>query len=226
MSGSVKPPKDDPHRLTQSLLPSYVTGRLEPAERAEVEAHLSGCAACRADERLERRLEAELAALPITVERGWPRKRHREPEPPSRPDKSGLFSQLAASWRAAVAEAPGAPGPKGWAMAAQAMAMIILVGLSWLILQPLPRPEARHAALVAPPPPSRDDILVTFRPETTERALRALLADNGARIVDGPTASGAFVIQAPSGHRPAFVERLRGRPEIALVEPIGQAAPP
>jgi len=226
MNGSIKPPRDDPHRLTQSLLPWFVTGRLDAAERAQVEAHLSDCAACRADERVERRLEAELATLPITLEDGWARMRSRLAESPPRPAKTGFFARVAMAWRTAVADAPGAPGAKGWAIAAQAVAMIMLVGLSWSLLRPVPQPEARYHTLSATPTPSHGNLLVMFRPQTTEFALRAVLSDNGAKIVDGPTTAGAYVIQVPGDRRAAVLGRLRGRPDVTLAEPIDPAGPP
>jgi anti-sigma factor RsiW len=46
-----------------SLL-SYLEGELAPAERAELDVHLAGCAACREALAAERRLSAQLGALP------------------------------------------------------------------------------------------------------------------------------------------------------------------
>jgi len=40
------PFKTDPHQETQTLLPWYVTGRLEDEDLAAVEAHLRDCPAC------------------------------------------------------------------------------------------------------------------------------------------------------------------------------------
>jgi anti-sigma factor RsiW len=45
---------------------SYLEGELAPAERAELDTHLAGCAACRDALAAERRLSEQLAALPPT----------------------------------------------------------------------------------------------------------------------------------------------------------------
>jgi hypothetical protein len=58
------------HTRYEDLLPMYAAGRLGSAERAEVEAHLTGCAACRADLEMwssvavEVRLSSRAAAAP------------------------------------------------------------------------------------------------------------------------------------------------------------------
>ena len=61
----------DEHREVQALLPWYVTGRLDADEQAQVRAHVEACADCQAEVRTEERLEAEVARLPLDVERGW-----------------------------------------------------------------------------------------------------------------------------------------------------------
>jgi anti-sigma factor RsiW len=61
----------DEHRELRDLLPWYVTGQLDAAEAARVEAHLNECAECEAEIRFEERLEAEVARLPLDVEQGW-----------------------------------------------------------------------------------------------------------------------------------------------------------
>ena len=62
---------DDPHEQAERLLPWYVTGQLDPAERVQVESHLVECAECRAALPLERRLSAEVADLPLEMALGW-----------------------------------------------------------------------------------------------------------------------------------------------------------
>src|SRR5689334_7255201 len=67
----------DDHLETQALMPWYVNGRLESEELATVEAHLAECAECRADLRLQRRLQTEVAQLPMDIEQGWADMRRR-----------------------------------------------------------------------------------------------------------------------------------------------------
>ncbi|HWA63175.1 MAG TPA: zf-HC2 domain-containing protein, partial [Caulobacteraceae bacterium] len=61
----------DRHAETRMLLPWYDSGALEPDELQAVEAHLAACAECRAELAAERRLEAEVADLPLDVDAGW-----------------------------------------------------------------------------------------------------------------------------------------------------------
>src|SRR5579871_5427395 len=77
MTGRIIPLRGQPHERIQALLPWFVTERLDPSERAEVEAHLAGCQDCRMEERLERRLNAEVAAMPMDIEQSWARMRAR-----------------------------------------------------------------------------------------------------------------------------------------------------
>src|SRR5271170_3452965 len=85
MTGHIIPLRGDPHQRIQSLLPWFVTNRLDADERAEVAAHLDACQDCRAEERLERRLAAEVAAMPMDVEQSWARLRARLERPSADP---------------------------------------------------------------------------------------------------------------------------------------------
>jgi len=190
---------DDPHLATEALLPWYVSGVLDAAEAAGVESHLAGCADCQAALALERRLKSEVAALPIDAAPGWDRLKARldAATPARRPVFRG--------WRAMPAWA-------GWALAAQA-ALIAVFGV---LIAP-----ADYHALSAAPPPAAGNIVVIFRPETPERDLRAALVADKLRLVDGPTASDAYVLAAPPAVRAAILARLRARRDIVLAEPIG-----
>ena len=65
----------DRHREIQLLLPWYVTGRLDEADTARVETHLAGCAKCRAELKVEQRLDQEVAGLPLGVKSSTDRTR-------------------------------------------------------------------------------------------------------------------------------------------------------
>jgi hypothetical protein len=64
------------HERVEELLPLYAAGRLEQDERAVVERHLSGCAACQADLRLWSEISGEIAAADrqVTASRALPRR--------------------------------------------------------------------------------------------------------------------------------------------------------
>ncbi|HEX7638139.1 MAG TPA: zf-HC2 domain-containing protein, partial [Burkholderiaceae bacterium] len=79
MTGQIVHLEPDPHVAVQQLLPWYLTDRLSPAEREQVEGHLAACPQCRAELETERqwqRLPAAAGGL-VDVEDGWARMRAR-----------------------------------------------------------------------------------------------------------------------------------------------------
>src|SRR5947209_2020118 len=88
--------RGDPHEETQALLPWYVTGRAEPADRLLIEAHLATCAECRDDVAGERRLSAAVGELPFADDKPWEKLAGRLAE---RPDTRSWWRQpVRAAW--------------------------------------------------------------------------------------------------------------------------------
>jgi anti-sigma factor RsiW len=202
----------DPHKQTQTLLPWYVSGVLEPEETAKVESHLDACAECRADLEYERALGREIADLPTDVERGWAALRNRLDAEPAKSARWGTPRLMLRR-----------PVPLGWALAAQA-ASLALIALVALLAIPQNRPAYR--TLGAPAGAAAGNVVVMFRPTTTEAQLHAALSANAARLVDGPTSADAYVLHVPQSRRAAALKQLRADPQVALAEPIdGDARP-
>lgn len=206
--------RGSPHERAQQLLPWYVNGTLDPDEQAMVEAHLADCADCRADLASEQLLAREVAALPIDVEHAWstlsdridaasPPRRLAEPVP-------FLRRKVAMGWALG--------GPLA-AAAAVAFALAIV-------------PEARspagpaYRALGSAPTAQPGNALVMFRPDARDGDLRAALTAAGARIVDGPTASGAYVVRIAPDRRGKALEGLRAAPQVVLAEAIDPGSQP
>lgn len=205
------------HRELQDLLPWYVTGQLEASEHAQVEAHLNTCPECQAEVAFQRRLGAEIADLPIGVEQSWREMRRRlELEPPIRARRSADGWLMAVRRKVGRGWSGGAPW-LGWAMAG------VLLSLSGAMLLP-PAQSARYHALGASAAPPAGNVVVVFRPDMRERDLRALLNASHARLVDGPTATDAYVLHVPSAERAAALAKLRGRADIVLAEPVDAGA--
>ncbi len=68
--------------------------------------------------------------------------------------------------------------------------------------------------------------IVLFSPDAAERDLRAALERADAKVVDGPTASGAYIVRVPAETRADALEQLRGLPQVVLAEPVDAADGP
>jgi hypothetical protein len=214
MGNIIRLPRDQ-HEAAQLLLPWFATGRLDAADHARVAAHLRTCAKCQADLRVERRLEAEVAGLTLDVEEGWAAMQRRLEEGPAGDADEGPGVAVPAGGRLRAA-APWL----GWAVAA-GIAVIAVVGS----LAPRAPPPALYHALAAAPPPAGDAI-VMFRPDTSQQAMSEALTWGHARIVDGPTSTGAYVLTVPAAGRAATLKALRRRRDVVMAEPIGDGGRP
>jgi hypothetical protein len=191
------------HDRARLLLPWYVNGTLEPEDTALFETHLNDCDECRADLAANRALRELYAATPV----------------------AGLAARPAQ-----LTPARGSPQPmwrlsSGWARvtqvalaAAAAVALIVVVA---------PRPEdSGYRLLGSDDAVQVGNAIVLFSPDTTERDLRAALTRAGARLVDGPTASGAYVVLVPEQRRAEALADLRALPQVVLAEPVDAAGGP
>jgi len=214
MTARVLPLDAAAHRSVQALLPWYAAGSLDAGERARVEAHLAVCARCRRelafdrglqaaqpelppDEAWERslvRVQRRLAATPVTASPKVPRRRHR-------PAESGWQRLLGPAW--------------GWLVAAPAIALLALGPM----LLDAPGPSvAPYRALGAQPAAYGARLLVRFRPQATEVEMRRALRLSGARLLDGPTETDAYLLSVAPGGELRALERLRadGAVELAV----------
>lgn len=203
----------DEHQQVQCLLPWYATGRLDPGEAGLVEQHLRDCGVCRADLATERELARCVARHGFDAAMGWRSLRRRIAPRPARPRRTGIAATVRhwLDW----------PMKLGWFLAAPAV-----VGLLFVIVA-LPAPHrAEYHTLGDRASPTGGNVIVLFRPETSEADMRRLLNADHARIVDGPNAAGAYVLAVPQPQREAILNQLRATPAILLAQPIDLAAGP
>lgn len=211
MTGRIIPLHGDLHEDVNALLPWYVTGRMDEDDRVRVEAHLSGCAQCQADLAAERKLQALVAGVPEPmgdVDAAWSRF-ELQPMERAPSTKPGLKQQ----WRQS-------PGWMRWAVAAQLV--LLVMGGAWLV-RPVPKTEPAYHVLGAAPESATANVVVVFRPDTTESGLRQVLRDNHARLVDGPTAADAYLLHVAPATRTAALARLRDTHAVVLAEPVDAA---
>ena len=210
----------DEHQQAQQLLPWYATGTLDGGDRARLEAHLSVCSECQSELVLERRLHAEVGALPVEVEHAWAsmlqRVEHAGPQGGAafRAWLAGLGRQAGGLWRT------GGPW-LGWA----ATAAIALTLIGSPLIRQTGKPAAYHA-LASAPAHAVGDMVVIFRPQASEQAIRQALRDSHARLVDGPTAADAYVLDVPAAERAVALAKLRAKAAVVLAEPIDTGESP
>ncbi len=205
---------NDPHRQAQALLTWYANGSLEPGEAAAVEEHLAQCAQCRADLKLEHQLSAGIANLPMDMEGGWTALRERVQSQPQG-QAPGVGAAAVGLPRPAFLRRPV---PIGWALMAQAASLALVIGLAGFSMSPTR--TAAYRTLGSAPAAGIGNVVVVFKPSTAEQDLRGALVRSGARLVDGPTASDAYVLRVAPGLRSASLSRLRADSHVVLAEPI------
>ncbi|WP_296000433.1 zf-HC2 domain-containing protein [Rugamonas sp.] len=108
-----------------------------------------------------------------------------------------------------------------WALAIQG---IVIAGLlAWQVW-----PGSGHAGYHAlgAAGNAAANLVVVFKPETAEKELRRVLLANGARVVDGPTDTDAYLLSVPLATRDRAVHNLRAEPSVTLAESLQAGAPP
>ena len=212
------------HSEAAHLLPWFVTGRLDPDQRALVEAHLVSCPACRGDLEHERALHGLL-------------------RPDDRVDESGatagfqkLITRIGETERALPAETPvpretasvrrRAPRWVAGAVLAQALALTLVGVALWRYAgQASDAPYRTLSSDSASNASATAQLRVVFAPGTTTQELAGILDRIDARIVDGPSPAGAYALALSSGATDraavgATLGTLRADPRVILAEPI------
>jgi anti-sigma factor RsiW len=222
------------HQECWELLPWHANGTLEPEEAGRVDEHLAACAICREELRACRELAASLpgAEADPEPEPGLARVIARiDAEPAARrprPDRR---------WRALWA---ATPRPVRATLAAQAAALgalafgVFALGAGARAAPPAAEPlyrtlSAPQAAAAA----GAVRLRLVFADDATEAAIRALLLEAGARLVDGPTRFGVYTVELPAGDGgpERLLARLDDDPAVVFAEPAlaapldGAAAP-
>jgi hypothetical protein len=205
------PPEVHPQAL---LLPWYLSGTLSPSERDEVAAHLRGCENCAAELAAltrDRRLVRDLLS---DAERAPMRDLHRETL-----KRIGLAG-AALDAPTSTQPASRAPAPaliyNRWRVATALAASLVLVQLAVIVhLSRSPTPESPVETRSLGPTTTRLRLLVN--PGAREATLFELLRALPARVVDGPDADGAYLVEVPTADSARIAQilaRARANPEL------------
>jgi anti-sigma factor RsiW len=162
------PLRPSEHDAVQQLLPWHVNGTLTAEETARVEAHLAQCDECRDDLAGERDLAREIALLPLDVDEGWQAMALRVGAAPAGND-NGRVPLL----RRQV--------PAGWAVGGAIAASLVLTVAATSLQRPAESGQTVHT-LGSPAADASGQVVVLFRPDTTEQQMSTILAARRARI--------------------------------------------
>lgn len=121
-------------------------------------------------------------------------------------------------------------GWRNWALAAQCA---VIAGLGVLLWPADGGQDGAYralgsgtAALPALAPAPAPDVVVMFQPDAQAGHMQRVLQASGARIVDGPTVTGAYLIDVDAARMPQLLATLRADPAVRLAEPLGAGAGP
>lgn len=237
------------HSEAQDALPWLANGTLAGAELERVQAHVAGCADCRADlallrtvraagpgpdlgfdpERALARLMPRLDAAPVADDVPVPcappqpqtlPKTETVPETATLPGSAA--PGLPRRWRDRLAANDGT-----WLRAAVAAQFCAIAVLAALLARPATHLDAPgdYRVLGAAGANGAARLVVTFRPDTPERELRRIVRASGARIVGGPTVTDAWLAGA-DGRLDPVLARLRAEPAVTLAEPLSMDGQP
>lgn len=201
------------HEDAQLLLPWLRDGTPDDAELAAVRAHVEACAQCQADMRWEERLRAAAPPVDPALDAGrafaslLPRLGPQAPRP-----------SILRAWRNALA---ANSAWLRWTAAAQLAAIGVLA-----VLLARPAADSGDYRALGAARPAEAALVLVFRPDTTEREMRRILQSGGARVVDGPTAAGAWVVALPAAQSGAALRRMRAEPAVALAQPLAAGSQP
>jgi anti-sigma factor RsiW len=185
MGGRIVDLLSAPHLATEALLPWLLNGTLDDSERAGVEAHLQSCPQCRAELDRQRAMMSLYAAIPVDTpapDASLARVLARLDEAPAR----GAIDRLRSALR-------------WWQLgAALQLGVILALGATlWLQLLPTAPGDAStpYRGLSDGASRAAGDALVVFAAAASTAEIRSALQRAGARIVDGPTAAGAYIVR-------------------------------
>lgn len=206
------------HAHVDGLIPWLANGTLSDETREMVELHVAMCSVCRNELALcidvrDACLKGRPALLP---EPNFGRLRERIGSVRQCvPDHSPSSGSTRRGWRRAST-------PMHALVAAQAVLLLAVVG-AWAFWSASPPPAtfrtlSTQAAPAAPADSAR--LVVVFHSAMRMDAAHQLLRASSARIVDGPSDAGAYIVDVPRSRVAAVRDGLRSARGVRLVEEV------
>jgi hypothetical protein len=224
------------HEEAQSLLPWLANGSLAGAELERVQSHVKGCAACRTELALLHTLRAANVDTAPAADADADAALARllpQLDAPDAPDGPPLKPLIQADsmpipmpaphgWRARIAA-----NDRSWLRVAAAAQFCVIVALGAMLLRSPADPGVHADAykVLGASAGARHGLVLAFNPETPEREIRRIVLASGARVVGGPTATGAWLLETEAAPA-AVMARLRAEPAVSLAEELGAGSQP
>lgn len=194
------------HTALHSLLPWYVNGTLDEAEREALEAHLAVCDHCAKAYQQERMLAKAVNTTPDNIPDAGNALADLEAgqdfERPRRRSARQRKGVIHSSWLPGIAIAQAA------VIAALAVALL-------LVINPNSVPASYHTVSDVPVN-TLATFDVVFAPETQQATITALLESNNVQIIAGPNAAGAYTL-ATTEEANAARARFQASPTVEFV---------
>lgn len=220
-----RPDPDIQTHPSVTLLPWYLGGTLSPEERRQVHNHLETCQTCRQEldemKRLRESVKAGVNGLPgppPDIFRSVMARIREKPQP--RP-----WAARADAWLRALFAVQWAPTLAALLVIGQSAALLWLVGH---------RPHgldggvgsSQGPVIERSVPAGSARLSVRFQDTATERDIRAVMQSVNARIVDGPSPDGLYVLEVPAGDAAALERVLAAlRAHRAVIEAAPRTGP-
>ena len=212
MTGRVLPFDPAAHKVADVLLPWYANGTLEGDELAFVSQHVASCSRCQREVEWLREFRAACVAAESADPDATEALRSLVTKLDERPAPGRTIAERVRF---------GANWPR-WLIVAQLALIAVLGGALFVESDPaLYRTLATGNTL-----PKTGAFVVVFDPATTESDLSRILRSAGARVVDGPTDSNAYVLDVPGGDRDRALRTLRSERSVVLVERLSVGGTP
>ena len=210
------------HEESWLLLPWLANGRLGSAERARLEQHVRGCGECAREVALQRLLCETLTEPERVTHAPGPSFRKLMERIDAEPQQVVAASTPAV--RPSRAHAAWRPPGLAWAAS-----FVLSVGLGTFAVTAYRWSQPLYLTHTAPAVAAPGVLHIAFERSITIGEAEQLLLSAGARVVEGPDATGVFgVAPAAPAAAPAdgaaqlrgLADRLRGDPHVRWIEPL------
>lgn len=216
MTGRVLPFDPGAHAAIDARLPFYVNGTLSGEELALIEKHVRSCERCQREVGWLRELFSVLCDITLA-----------QASEPARPQPLATPKRPPSPRRARMQISEGWRETRLWMRGLLAAQLAAIAVLGTLLAMDGSR-DANYSTLGALDPSAHTPgaIAVIFDPRTPESEIRRAVRNAGARIVDGPTATNAYVLEVPADESSRAARALRGDRAVRFAQPLGPGTRP